>query len=100
MGWWTLGKASGVGFTAALIGLALWPFYRAYGAPLEIPLLVAAGAAGLCGVSILAITGLDLFFHPRRGERLRPLRIFDLVLAAALIGLAFVQLGDLRFGGY
>ncbi|HEX2764945.1 MAG TPA: hypothetical protein VHM92_14025 [Allosphingosinicella sp.] len=100
MGWWTLRRASAVGFTAALVGLCLWPFYRAYGAPLDAPLLIAAGIAGLCGVSILAITGLDLFFHPRRGERVRPLRIFDLCLAAALIGLAFLQLGDIRAGGY
>jgi hypothetical protein len=99
MAWWTLRRASGAGFTAALIGLAIWPFYRAYGAPLDVGLLLAAGVAGLCGVSILAITGLDLFLHPRRGERLRPLRIFDLILAAGLIGLAFVQLGDLRTGG-
>lgn len=98
MGWWTLRRASGTGFTAGLIGLALWPFYRAYGWPFDIALLLAAGVTGLCGVSILAITGLDLFLHPRRGERLRPLRIFDLVLAVGLIGLAFVQLGDLQDG--
>ena len=91
LGWWTIGRASGLGFTAGLAGLAIWPFYDGEGDLLELPFLVAAAVAGLCGVSILLITGWDLVFHRRRSERVRPLRAFDLTLAAALILLAFFE---------
>jgi len=92
LGWWTIGRASGVGVTAALLGLVLWPFYSSYGEPLELPFQVAALLAGLCGASILLITGFDLIFHRRRGDRLRPVRAFDLSLAVALILLSLAQL--------
>ena len=92
IGWWTIGRASGVGVTAAALGLILWPFYSSYGEPLELPFLALALAAGLCGTSILLITGLDLIFHRRRSDRLRPVRAFDLCLAAALIALSLLQL--------
>jgi drug/metabolite transporter (DMT)-like permease len=90
LSWWTIGRASGIGVTAALAGLLLWPFYGGEGDPLERPFLAAAAVSGLCGASILLITVLDLAFHRPRGDRVRPLRAFDLVMAAGLILLAFV----------
>jgi hypothetical protein len=92
MRWWTLARASAIGFTAELVALALWP--------LEIgrdwlfwPFALAAGLAGLCGASMLVITGADMLFHPRRGDRVRPLRAFDIAVGAALVTLAWLQFG-------
>ena len=96
LGWWTIGRASGIGAGAGLLGLALWPFQRAYPENLAWPSLVAAALAGLCGVSILVITAADLLFHRRRGRRVRPLRTFDVALGAALIALAWILLNDIR----
>ena len=90
LSWWTIGRASGVGVTAALVGLLLWPFYDGEGDALELPLLAAAAASAMCGVSILLITAFDLLFHRPRGERVRPLRAFDFAVAVGLLLLAFL----------
>lgn len=95
LGWWTIGRASGLGATAALAGLVVWPFQESSGDALFWPLLAAAGVAGFAGASILAITAGDLLFHRRRGRRLRPVRVFDIVLATLLIALFLAQLDDL-----
>jgi hypothetical protein len=95
LGWWTIGRASGVGAAAALAGLVLWPVQRAYGDALFWPLLAAAGLAGFCGASILLITVGDLLFHRRRGDRLRPVRVFDIVFATLLMTISIAQLEDL-----
>ena len=49
-GWWTIPRASGLGATAELAALLLWPFYRRYGGGLEWPFAAAALLAGLCGL--------------------------------------------------
>ena len=90
LGAWTIGRASGVGFTAALASLLLWPFWDRHQA-LQALFALASGVAGLCGISILLITGLDLIFHRRRGDRVLPLRAFDACLGASLCALALVQ---------
>lgn len=95
LGWWTIGRASGLGVTAALAGLVLWPAQRGYQDALFWPLLMAAALAGFCGLSILIITAGDLLFHRRRGDRLRPVRVFDFVLATLLIALCLAQFDDL-----
>ncbi len=95
LGWWTIGRASGVGATAALVALILWPFYSGAGDKVEWPFAAAASVAGLCGVSILLITAGDMLFHRRRGERIRPVRTFDILLAVALIALSLLQLDQL-----
>jgi hypothetical protein len=96
--WWTIGRASGVGATAALAALLLWPFYRGRPELLEWPFALAAAVAGVCGASILAITAFDMLFH-RRGARIRPVRGFDLVLGLGLLLLALLQMDDVRGGG-
>ena len=95
LSWWTIGRASGIGAIAGLAALLLWLLERAYGDPFVPPLYVTAATAGVCGVSILAITAADLVFHRRRGERVRPLRVFDVALGAALIFLCLLVLDDL-----
>ncbi len=87
----TIKQASGIGASAGLVALLVWPFALAYPESLSWPLLGAAAIAGLCGCSILVITVADLLFHRRRGKRLRPIRAFDLVLGAALVVLALLE---------
>jgi hypothetical protein len=89
--WWTIRRASGIGASFGLAALLLWPFALAYPDSMAWPLLGMAAVAGLCGLSILLITIADLLFHRRRGPRLRPVRAFDLVLGAALLGLALLE---------
>lgn len=94
LSWWTIGRASGIGASAGLLGLILWLLQRAYGEPFGWPLLAVAGLAGFCGISILLITAGDLLFHRRRGQRVRPLRAFDIALGALLVGLSLLELQD------
>jgi hypothetical protein len=89
--WWTIKRASGIGASFGLVALLIWPFALAWPDTLSWPLLGGAAVAGLCGCSILLITVGDLIFHRRRGRRLRPIRAFDLVLGAALLGLALLE---------
>jgi hypothetical protein len=93
LGWWTLGRASGVGASAGLLALVLWPFWGEHPDTLVWPFVAAAAVAGLCGLSILLITALDIVTH-RRGRRMRPVRGFDIVLGVALVALSLAQLGD------
>ena len=94
LGWWTIRRASGVGASAGLIALVLWPFYSGAGDAVEWPLAAAAAVALVCGLSILVITGIDIAFHRRRGPEIRPVRAFDLILAAGLIALSWLQIGS------
>ena len=95
LGGWTIGRASGIGASAGLLALILWFLHRAYDG-MAWPLGFLAAVSGLCGISILIITALDLAFQRRRGERVFPLRIFDVVLGSALVLLCLVALDDLR----
>jgi len=90
---WTLGRAVGMGATAGLLVLALWPFLASADL-LYWPFVVLACFAGLCGAWIVLATMFDLTFHRPRGERLRPVRAFDLVLGGGLFLLAWLQLRD------
>ena len=87
---WTL---IGIGVTAELLALILWAFVGPY-AILFWPFLLLSLLAGLAGAWIVLATMFDLTFHPPRGERLRPVRGFDLVLGSGLFILAFLQLRD------
>jgi hypothetical protein len=95
LGWWTIGRATGIGVTSALFAIIVWPFQAAYHDLLLWPFFSFLVVAGLCGASILLITIVDLLFHRPRGGRLRPVRAFDLAVAVALLGLSLIQLGDL-----
>jgi hypothetical protein len=91
--WWTIGLASGVGFSAEFIALFLWPIAANAGPRLLFwPYLIAAALAGFCALSILLMTVVDVLRHPR-GERIRAIRIFDLAFAVIVLGLSWLQLG-------
>jgi hypothetical protein len=92
-GWWTLGRASGVGAGAGSFALLLWPFWARGGEAMLWFFAAFAAVAGLCGVSILLITGIDMVVR-RRGRRIRPVRGFDIVLGLALVMLSVAQLKD------
>lgn len=87
---WTL---VGLGVTAELLALALWALIRLYEV-LFWPFLLLSVVAGLAGAWIVLATMFDLTFHPPRGERLRPVRGFDLVLGSGLFVLALLQVRD------
>jgi hypothetical protein len=83
----------GIGATAELLALALWAFVGAYES-LFWPFVLLSLASALAGAWIVLATMLDLTFHRPRGERLRPVRGFDLVLGTGLFLLALLQLRD------
>ena len=87
-----LGRAVGYGATAGLLALILWPFVDS--GPLYWVFILIACFAGLCGAWIVVVTMIDLTFHRPRGERLRPVRAFDLVLGSGLFLLAYLELRD------
>jgi nitrate/nitrite transporter NarK len=87
---WTL---LGLGVSAELVALALWAFVRLYES-LFWPFLLLSLVAGLAGAWIVLAMMFDLTFHPPRGERVRPVRGFDLALGGGLFVLALLQLRD------
>ena len=93
LGWWTLSRASGIGASAGVAALLLWPFWGDSEGVLNWPFAACAAVAGLCGGSILLITAFDIVTR-RRGRRMRPVRGFDIVLGVGLVALSLAQLGD------
>jgi hypothetical protein len=87
---WTL---VGIAASAELLALMLWAFVGPY-EMLFWPFVSLSIFAGLAGAWIVLATMFDLTFHPPRGERLRPLRGFDLALGSGLFVLALLQLRD------
>jgi hypothetical protein len=87
---WTL---VGIAVTAELLALILWAFVGLYGT-LFWPFLSLSLLAGLAGAWVVLATMFDLTFHRPRGQRLRPVRGFDLVLGGGLFVLAFLQVRD------
>lgn len=90
--WWTIGRATGVGISAGLVSLVLWPLYAAYQERVLWPFAAALAIAALSGASILLITAADMLLR-RRGESLRPVRAFDLAVGTALTVPSLLQLG-------
>jgi Mn2+/Fe2+ NRAMP family transporter len=90
--WWTIGVASGIGFSAEFVALFLWPI-AANAAPHIFfwPFLAAVLIAAFCALSILVLTARDMAVN-KRGERVRAIRIFDLVFAIIVVGLTVLQL--------
>ena len=82
LAWWTIGRATGVGLTAGLVCLVLWPF------------AAALALAGLSGASILLITAGDMLLR-KRGESLRPVRAFDIAVGTALAVPSVIELAAL-----
>jgi drug/metabolite transporter (DMT)-like permease len=95
---WTIGRATGVGISAGLAAVLLWPLYAVYQDAVLAPFLLMLCLAALCGLSILWITLLDLLTHRRRGSRLRPVRAFDLAVALLLAVPSLLQLQALLAG--
>jgi len=90
--WWTIGLASGIGFSAEFVALFLWPI-AANAVPRIFfwPFVAAVFLAAFCALSILVLTARDMMLN-RRGERIRAIRIFDLVFALIVVGLTILQL--------
>ena len=82
---WTVQRATGLGAVSALAAAVLRLFYPASPELVRLPLLGLCVLAAFCGFSILWITAVDRLRHGRRGERLRPLRAFDMAMAALLL---------------
>ena len=81
---WTITQAMQIGLVAGLLALILWPAYAIFQDPLRLPFAASLAASAFCGLSILAITITDLLFHRARGRRLRPIRVFDIVLGVSM----------------
>ena len=82
---WTITQATRVGLIAGFFALILWPAYAIFQLPLRLPFAASLAALAFCGFSILAIHVTDLLFHRARGRRLRPIRVFDIVLGVSMI---------------
>jgi drug/metabolite transporter (DMT)-like permease len=94
---WTIKRATGLGVTAGLAALVLWPAYAAWQEPV-LPLFIAALLiAAFCGLSILWITANDMSRN-RRGGRIVPFRTFDLAVGIVLAVPSLLQLHALLKG--
>lgn len=94
---WTIRRAEGLGLLAGAAALVLWladPIFQ----NLLMPLLVALAVTGFCGLSVLAMTALDILAHPPRSDRVRPIRAFDIVFGLLLAVPSLAELGALLPG--
>jgi len=90
---WTIQRASGVGTLAGIAALFLWPAFAACN--MLFPVFAAALAVtAFCGLSILAISAVDLATR-RRGASLRPVRSFDVAWGLLLAGPSIAALIEL-----
>ena len=78
---WTVQRAMSAGIVAGVLALALWPLRES--AQWAWAYIATAGATGLCGGSVLAITVSDIYGHPR-GRRMRAIRVFDVAIGLLL----------------
>lgn len=92
--WWTIGRATGVGVSAGLLAILLWPLYVIYQERVLWAFQAALGVAALCGISILLISALDAALKPR-GRSMRAIRTFDIAVGLLLAGPSLVQLSAL-----
>jgi hypothetical protein len=74
-------RATGLGAVAGFAALLAGLFYNSWPNLLRLPFLALCAVAAFCGLSILWITAVDRLRYGRRGDRLIPLRIFDLAFA-------------------
>jgi hypothetical protein len=84
-----ISRLTGTGTAAALAALLLWPVAASYDSALW-PLLALLGIAGLAGAGVLVLTGIDLLLRPGRGGEVSPVRVFDVLSGAALLGFALL----------
>lgn len=95
---WTVKRATGLGVVAGLAALVLGLLYPSWPGPLRLPYFAACATAAFCGLSILWITAVDRYRHGRRGDRLVPLRVFDVAVAATLAGPSLWAISGLLAG--
>ena len=91
---WTIQRATGIGVSAGLIALILWPLYAAWQEPLLWPFLAVLTITAFCGVSILLITLKDIYSRTR-GTIMHRIRIFDSALGLLLAGPSLIQINAL-----
>lgn len=91
---WTIGRATGVGGIAGILALILWPLYASYQEKVVWLFIAALAVAAACGLSILFMTGMDMVMR-KRGNSVRPVRAFDIVLGTALSVPSLLQLDAL-----
>lgn len=89
--YWTVGRATGIGVTAGLAALILWPVYAAYQEPVLWPFVGALAVTAFCGLSLLIITFKDMYSRTR-GRLMQRIRIFDVVLGLLLAIPSLAQL--------
>ena len=94
-GLWTINRAAGTGLLSGLASLILWPIFAAYQEPFRLLYMAALALTAFCGFSILAMTAADLVLRPKRGQRVIPIRAFDIFLGLLLLVPASVTLGTL-----
>ncbi|WP_106639153.1 hypothetical protein [Allosphingosinicella vermicomposti] len=89
---WTIQRAAGIGTLAGIAALFLWPAYAAWEA--VGPLFIGALAlTAFCGLSVLAISALDLATR-KRGAIMRRVRTFDIVWGFLLAGPSLAALTE------
>lgn len=91
---WTRRRATLAGSLAALAALLLWPAFVLWQGPVRLAFAAALAVTLLSGGTLMLITLWDLA-TVRRGRRLRPARLFDLVYGLALAGPAGLFLAEL-----
>lgn len=94
LGWWTIGRATGIGVSAGLVALILWPVHAAWPEPLFWPFVVVLAITAFCGASILLLTLKDIY-HRTRGTIMQRIRIFDVVLGLLLLVPSLSQLDSM-----
>ena len=95
--WWTIGRATGLGVSAGLASIILWPLFSTWPEALLWPFVAALTLTSLSGVSILLITMKDIY-RRRRGTLMQRIRIFDIVLGLLLAVPSLLQLEALLSG--
>src|SRR5688572_10309040 len=91
---WTIRNALAAGITSGIAAMILWPLYAASN-DLLLPFLIVLAITAFCGLSVLCITIFDLAGHRRRGARLLPIRVFDIILGLVLSLPSLIELHEL-----
>ena len=96
---WTVKRATGTGVVAGFIALVLGIIDYGWPGAFRMAYLAACTITAFCGLSLLWITAVDRLRYGRRGERLVPLRVFDVALALLLALPSLWAISGLLAGG-
>ena len=89
---WTIHQVAGAGVAAGLTALVLWPAYAAWPQIVQIPFIAVLSVAAVCGILMLWMTIKDLHRRSNRGNRLKPIRTFDVLLGLSLAVPSLIEL--------